>query len=395
MNKTLMMDKFMLPTARGKRGKKRIQQEKLFAEGLKRISNQIGFKQSARGWCYQLEGLGLITKAEFSIVQTNINNLRKSGVLPYDFVAEEEGRQFAGVEWPTEGSTSSHLKDYLESALVCEGTYTPNWWDDEEYYIQMVVEKIDLKNLFKPICERYHIPIASSKGWQSILMRAHYANRFKYHEGEGRKCVLLYCGDFDPTGLMISDTLMGNLSDLSEGQWANGVRGYHPYNLIIDRFGLNHDFIEEHSLSWIDGLITGSGLDLADPSHKSYKTYNVQDYIRKYGERKVEANALVIEPEKSRELCEQAIEKYLGHDAETRFAAKTEAVHKELERFRKKTGLTKTIRDAIKIIDREEAKLEKVRKVKTKEAEEDRRLWEIAGQIAERMEEYDDDDDSV
>lgn len=38
-----------------------------FAAELERISDTIGFKISARGWCYQLEGFGLITKAEFDL----------------------------------------------------------------------------------------------------------------------------------------------------------------------------------------------------------------------------------------------------------------------------------------------------------------------------------------
>jgi hypothetical protein len=41
----------------------------------------------------------------------------------------------------------------------------------------------------------------------------------------------------------------------------------------------------------------------------------VQSYIKKYGARKVEADALVARPVEGRQLCRQAIEKYLGLDA--------------------------------------------------------------------------------
>ena len=30
----------------------------------------------------------------------------------------------------------------------------------------------------------------------------------------------------------------------------------------IERFGLNADFVDHHGITWIDGLITGSGKDL-------------------------------------------------------------------------------------------------------------------------------------
>ena len=73
------------------KGKNRQVEMLEFANELKEISQQIGFKVSARGWCYILEQDHLITKAEFSLVENLINNgCRRDGTLPIDFVAEEE-----------------------------------------------------------------------------------------------------------------------------------------------------------------------------------------------------------------------------------------------------------------------------------------------------------------
>ena len=55
-----------------------------FSDELKDLSRQIGFKVSARGWCYQLEGFGIITKAQFDKVEGLINKCRKAGLLPID-----------------------------------------------------------------------------------------------------------------------------------------------------------------------------------------------------------------------------------------------------------------------------------------------------------------------
>src|SRR5439155_23775706 len=88
--------------------------------------------------------------------------------------------------------------------------------------------------------------------------------------------------------------------------------GWSPRNLTIERFGLNFDFIRKHKLTWIDGLQTASGKDLGDPSHRQHNAVFVQQYIAKYGKRKVEANALVVRPEAGRQLCREAIEKHLN-----------------------------------------------------------------------------------
>jgi len=322
-----------------------------FADKLLDISKTIGFKVSARGWAYQLEGFGLITKAEFDQVEGVINRCRARGYLPIDFTAEEEGRKFSGVENPEEVSPIGFMKEYLQATLRCEDWYTPDWWDGEECYIQMVVEKIDLKTLFSPICEQFHIPIATSKGWSSMLQRAEYARRFLEAEEQGLKCVLLYCGDHDPDGLRISQFLRSNLDDLADIVWEDGTSGYNPDDLTIDRFGLNFDFIERNNLTWIDNLITGSKKDLASPSHPNHYLPYVQEYLAKIGARKCEANALVVRPRESRAFVLEAIESYLGADALDRFNNKRQAVRDNLADFRAQTGLQEVIKGALKRIE--------------------------------------------
>ena len=334
------------------RGRDRAASVLAFADELQRIQSQIDFKVSARGWCYQLEQFGLITKAEFDKVENLINKeCRQRGYLPIDFVAEEESRKFSGVEFPETTSPPEFIKRFLNDVLIAERYYTPDWWEGEDYYIQMVVEKIDLKSLFEPVCREYHIPIATSKGWSSMLQRAEYARRFKEAEDKGLKCVLLYCGDHDPDGLRISEFLRSNLDDLRFIVWGDGTDGYDPYDLTINRFGLNYDFILENNLSWIENLITGSGKNLASPAHPNHYMGYVQDYLSTVGERKCEANALVIAPTQGRALCRQAIEGYLGQGAKDRFAQRWIAISRQMEEFREDTGLKESIEKAMTIID--------------------------------------------
>ena len=121
--------------------------------------------------------------------------------------------------------------------------------------------------------------------------------------------MLLHCGDHDPGGLHISGFLRSNLEDLS------GAVGWSPDNLIIDRFGLNADFIEANNLTWIENLETGGGGRLDDPDHHDHGKSYVQSYLEQFGARKVEANALVVRPQAGRELCRQAILRYVPEAA--------------------------------------------------------------------------------
>ncbi len=337
-----------------------------FVEFIRELNRTVGFKMSARGWCYALEQKGLVTKGQFDKVENLINRCRKEGYLPVDLTAEESSRGFLEIHRPETDTPKEFVSYFVESLKDCEDYYEPDWWKYEEYYIQMVVEKIDLVTLFRPVCKEFHIPIANAKGWSSILQRAEYARRFKKAEEYGLKCVLLYCGDHDPDGLRISETLRKNIEDVSKVTWQGGGTGYDPANLEIHRFGLNYDFIKKHGLTWIDNLETGSGGTLAvvgdggEPQrgytrqgkpHPNWELPYLKKYLKDIGVRKCEANSLVIAPEAGRQLCKDTIISYLGTEAEERFrTVKQEAVDM-IENYKSDLGIGGLTEDMLDILD--------------------------------------------
>ena len=97
--------------------------------------------------------------------------------------------------------------------------------------------------------------------------------------------------------------------------------GWSPDDLIIDRFGLNMDFINANGLTWIENLSTSKGRRARRPRHNDHYKEYVQSYIEQFGARKVEANALVVRPVEGRELCRRAILRYLPEDAPGKYEA--------------------------------------------------------------------------
>jgi hypothetical protein len=294
-----------------------------FAAMLKQIDSTHDFKLGPRGWCYIIEEHGL-TKAQFPIAEQWITFCRKQGLLPIDFTAEDDNRSWGNLEDLDDRDHADHVQGYVDALLECWKEYTPiSFWDFQSVFIMLAVEKIDLYNLFLPICREFHVPIANTKGWSDLHLRANAVKLFKKHEKQGRKIVLLYCGDFDPVGVNISRTLKKNFRDIRRAV------GWSPDNLKIDRFGLNKDFIDRHRLSWSDNLITSSGDDLADPRHKWHCSELVQTWLRTVGKRKVEANALVARPDAGRQLCRAAILKYLSLQGIKRYEAELTKRRKE------------------------------------------------------------------
>jgi hypothetical protein len=276
-----------------------------FADRLRKMESTVDFKVSSRGWCYLLENAHVIAKGDFDRAQGLINDCRKCGLLPIDFTAEDSARAADNVEL-LDDADPARFAGELAAALRGWDRYCPvSFWDFQPVYVQMVVEKIDLKSLFSAVCREYHVPLMNGRGWSDLNLRAKVMRRFKEHEEKGRRPVLLLCGDHDPVGLDICKQFLKLLAELE------AAVGWSPANLKVKRFGLNADFIEAHGLTWIEGLATASGRDLGDPRHRQHHADFVQGYIATYGKRKVEANALVVRPEAGRQLCRQAIEMYL------------------------------------------------------------------------------------
>lgn len=296
---------------------------KSFANEIIYINNQrtSKIKYSSRGWSYLLEGLAKIHKGEFNASQKAINDCRKLGFLPIDFVAQDQDqtRHFKGIHIASEPEAQlSQLQQDIADMLRHLPSKTTDYWIGEEYYVMMCVEKGDLINLFKPVCDQYHIPIVSSKGWAPILLRSHIAKLSQKAEAQGLKPVLLLFYDHDKAGLKITKTFRKNLRDCERGT------GWSPEGLIIERFGLNAEDIEKYGLMWIENVRTGSGRTLSD----------YDPYVLEYGRRKCESNALFKNDETLKageEICRRAIEKYYGEDALERFRRREEASKEKLK----------------------------------------------------------------
>lgn len=299
------------------------QQVAAFCKLIRQIYSSLDFGVGSRDYCYLLESHGL-GKGDFDIAEKQITECRKSGDLPLDICAEDASREAIGLEKiDDDRDVPGKVKSLIDHLLNhAHEQYLPiSFWGDVNVYVEVGTEKLSLRNLFEPVCREFHIPVTNFKGWSDLNSRAAMMRRFKLHEAAGRKCVLLLCGDHDPGGLHITQTMRKNLEDLS------GAVGWLPTNLL-----LNTDFIDANNLTWIDNLETSSGGRLDDKNHADHNKDYVQGYIAKFGVKKCEANALVVAPEVGRQLCRDAILEHIPAAAVERYDRKLARLRKQLQR---------------------------------------------------------------
>ena len=337
MSNSALADLPPFPTqGRGRPTAKQASHREEFKSALVKIM-LAGFEQgtrwTTRGWCYVLEECGL-GKNDFDAAENMIVELRKAGVIPLDCVLEDQAREWSGFEYVDEGDPEKEAERILESLSLNIRWYQPtSFWDTQDNFVVMAVEKRDLIGLFEPVCRQYNVPIANFRGSPDLIARGKVLAEFMKHWDVGRNVIALYCGDHDPAGLRMSgDEFTSNFQSL-HGTTIGGQRlRFVPEGFRVVRFGLNADFIAKANLPWTNNLQTGQkdqnkAQDLGDPRHPDHNKNYVQDYIKQFGKRKVEANALVVRPDMGRDLCRKAIEQYVSLES-------VKAFQKSLKPFR-------------------------------------------------------------
>jgi len=91
-----------------------------------------------------------------------------------------------------------------------------NHWKDSKYYLEVWTEKDAMTNIIKPIADKWRLSFYVTKGFQSLtgLWKAEKRKKFllqivdkKTKILKKRKVIIIYLGDFDPSGLCIDESI--------------------------------------------------------------------------------------------------------------------------------------------------------------------------------------------
>lgn len=155
-------------------------------------------KLTNRQLYYQLVAKDLIPNAMeiYKRVCKFLTDARYSGFIDWDAI-EDRGRV------PEKHAEWYNIKRLIESATY---SYRLPRWQDQDYYIELYCEKEAMESVLKPIAEKYHIYFGYNKGYSSASTMYELAQRIKEEIQEGKRAVILYLGDHDPSGLdMVRD----------------------------------------------------------------------------------------------------------------------------------------------------------------------------------------------
>jgi len=155
--------------------------------------------------------------------------------------------------------------------------YDSRYWKGQKYFVEIWLEKDALRAFFQPYCNRYNVNLIICRGYPSVT-RLREAKEARHVPPEVQY-VILYFGDFDPSGEDIF-------------RWIN--EELEPYNIKVVKVALTRRQVRKYKLPPMIPKRT-------DP--------RTRKFVQKYGEVAVELDAL--HPKILRDLIRRSILKYM------------------------------------------------------------------------------------
>jgi hypothetical protein len=166
---------------------------------------------TVRGCAYHLFTRGLIesmAKKHTAEVSRILVRAREDGDVPWDWIVDETREVEGGGGWDS-------LEEFGEAMLA---GYRKNRWLDQPFHVELWSEKGTCRGLLAPVIDRYQIPFRVMHGFASATSVKDIADDIERVTAQGKHFVALYIGDFDASGLHMSEVdLPGRLERYGDG----------------------------------------------------------------------------------------------------------------------------------------------------------------------------------
>ena len=153
---------------------------------------------TGRGIGYKLFASGLIPsmeRAEMQRVYRLLKEAREQGRIPWAWIVDET-RELERV------STWANPAAY---ARAVARSYRRDFWDQQPVRVMVVSEKGTVRGLLRPVLDHFAVGFQVMHGFSSATIVYDISR-----DDDGRPLIILYVGDFDPSGMYMSEKDLPN-----------------------------------------------------------------------------------------------------------------------------------------------------------------------------------------
>lgn len=235
-----------------------------------------------RGLHYQLVSIGMTNSIRhYKRVVAAMIDARWAGLVDFDTFSDLD-RSMVGKTRYEETDIYDSIEEGKEAIKNWMDIYYKNKWENQPYYPEVFIEKKALQGVFQSPCTSKQVALGACKGYPSLTFLNEATQRFKAAEERGKVPVIIYFGDYDPSGEDIPRAIEENIKRLG------------CESIEVRRIAL----MEHQVLMW--------KLPPAPAKDTDSRTANWN------GLGQVELDA--VKPEKLQKMCNDAINELFDHD---------------------------------------------------------------------------------
>jgi hypothetical protein len=148
---------------------------------------------TGRGVGYKLFTQGLISsmaKSEMQRVYRLLREARERGIIRWEWIVDETRAIERVSTWA----------DPAEYARCVAQSYRRDFWDQQPHRVQVWSEKGTVRGVLAPVLDHYAVGFLPVHGFSSATLAHDIAE-----DDDGRPLIVLYVGDYDPSGMFMSE----------------------------------------------------------------------------------------------------------------------------------------------------------------------------------------------
>ena len=142
------------------------------------------------------------TEAGYNKVQTDLVQMRRAGVLPYEWLADN-------TRWQRKPRTFYSVEEALNDTARL---YRKALWADAGAYVEIWLEKDALAGVVMPVTSQYDVPLMVARGYASLSFLHGAAD---YIADLDVPTFIYHFGDFDPSGVNAGEKIEQTLREMA------------------------------------------------------------------------------------------------------------------------------------------------------------------------------------
>ena len=235
-----------------------------------------------RGLHYRLVGEGMTnTLQHYKRVVSALIKARWDGVVAFEAFSDHDRGMLGETDFEIT-TVDARVEEMEDTINYWLNNYSKNRWENQPIYPEVFIEKKALQGVFQETCNLNSVALGACKGYPSLTFLNDAAKRFICAVDQGKKPIILYFGDYDPSGEDIPRSINENIQMLG------------CEDIEVRRFALMEDQVREWNLP-------PAPVKVGDSRSANWD-----------GLGQVELDAIM--PDKLAKLCEDAIDSVFDRD---------------------------------------------------------------------------------